>query len=66
MFQFETVNRNIINEASEDIEDVENISISSDEAEELLKAMRGKIETISNIVSKTTEINFFIIFSLIF
>lgn len=42
MFQFETVNRNIINEASEDIEDVENISISSDEAEELLKAMRGK------------------------
>lgn len=43
MFQFETINRDVINASeTEPEENTENISISSDEAEELLKVMRGK------------------------
>jgi tRNA C32,U32 (ribose-2'-O)-methylase TrmJ len=43
MFQFETINRDIINNNEEDtIDTLENIKISSDEAEKLLKEMRSK------------------------
>ena len=43
MFQFETINRDIINNNEEDtIDTLDNIKISSDEAEKLLKEMRKK------------------------